>query len=674
MATRKSVCPHNCPDTCGLIITTKNDQVISLHGDPQHPVTGGAICGKVRQHYREKVHGSHRVLTPLIRTGEKGSGAFKPISWERALSIIVDRFEAIIASANPTAILPYSYSGTIGIIQNGSMDRRFFHRLGAATLERTICAAAGTEAFRYTMGASVGLQPEETRFANLVIVWGSNLVVTNVHQWLYILEARKRGAKVIVIDVERTETARQADWFIQIKPGTDLELALGIQHVLIEEELINGSFIERQTVGFRELAAHVATYSLDRVERMTGINKEDIQRLARMYGTEKRSFIRIGNGQQHHHSGGMSTRAILSLPALTGAWEAKGGGAIYFNLKHGEYSSDILHRPDLRTNEERRVNMNELGKVLLSQQEPILALFVYISNPASVAPDQRKVLQGLARDDLFVVVHEQQLTDTAKFADIVLPATTFLEHDDVYRSYWHPYWQLGRRVISPIGQSKSNTELFRMLANAFHFQELCFRDNDETLMKQAIFGDSSVDSGVWEQFLSGKPIRWKPTHLSAQQIEPWKIGEYETPSGKIELYSEAMHEAGLPPLPEKIPYKQAAAPYQLIISPSRKGLNSQFIEYAKGKPVVQLSKEDAMREGIYDGDRVCLFNDHGQLTCTANVSEACQQGVIIARGVWWHHQHEQQGNFNTLTGGDLSDFGGGATFFSTYVQVKKSEA
>ncbi|WP_017726943.1 molybdopterin-dependent oxidoreductase [Halalkalibacterium ligniniphilum] len=666
----KSVCPHNCPDTCGLMVTVEDQKLKRLTGDKQHPVTKGVICEKIRNGYIEKIYGKDRLLRPLKRKGKKGSGDFQEISWDEAIDEIVATYQRILEQHGSRSILPYSYSGTIGVIQNGSMDRRFFNRLGSAVLDRTICSAAGNAAFVYTMGAQVGVNPEETVEAKLIIVWGGNIVLSNMHQWLYIREAKKRGAFVIVVDVEENETARQADWFIQIKPGTDAALALGIMNILVKNKWYDSSFLKKHTTGVEELFDHVKDYEVERVAAITGVKPMDIIKLANRYGAESRSFIRIGNGQQHHRCGGMSTRAILCLPALVGAWQYRGCGALFFNLKQGELFSDILQRTDLRKEKARVVNMNQIGEALLNKEQPIYSLFVYNSNPAAVAQGQTKLLEGLMREDLFTVVHDQRLTDTARFADLVLPATTAFEHGDLYRSYWHRYWQMSKPVISPIGESKSNTDLFRLLAKAFGFTDPCFQEEDEALMQQALFGELPINAVIWDTFKSGKPVKFE-AKASLSEMEPWVDGKYETPSQKIELYSEKMKQEGLFPLPLYEEEKGSKHRFSLITPPHRLGLNSQFIDKTKEEPRLEIHVDDAAFFNIQDGNWIRIWNENGEVKCRATVSTRTQQGVLIGRGVWWHRNFQGKGNFNRLTSSQLSDMGGGATFFSTTVSVEK---
>ncbi|MDV2685074.1 molybdopterin-dependent oxidoreductase [Alkalihalophilus lindianensis] len=664
-----TVCPHNCPDTCGLQVNVSKGKVVAVTGQKDHPVTKGFICEKVR-HYPEKVHSYERIRKPLKRVGDKGKNEFIEISWDEALYEISTKLKETHERYGGRSILPYSYSGTIGVIQNASMDRRFFNRLNTSIIDRTICSAAGNAAFTYTMGDQVGLDPEDTKDSAYIIIWGTNTILTNIHQWMYIEEARKKGAKLVVIDIERTETAQKADWFIQLLPGTDAALALGLIHVLMDEGLIDEAFIEEQTIGIDELTYRAKEYTPEYVEQVTGIPAAHIRKLAREYGSSKASFIRIGNGQQHHIGGGMSTRAILYLPALTGAWQYPGGGAIYFNLLQGKVDRTELEQPDLRTEKAMVVNMNLLGEALLEKADPIRLLFVYNSNPASVTPDQTAILKGLGREDLVTIVHEQTMTETAKYADYVLPATTAMEHTDLYKSYWHRYWQVGRPVISPIGEALSNTELFRRLARACGFTETCFKDTDEELMRQAV---SSKPSEWKNDLFSGRVMKWDPEDREREEVEPWVKGTYSTPSGKIEFYSDKMKEVGLDPLPHYATVKPKKDHLWLITSPHRRGLNSQFLYQfypEKEKPFAIIHPDISKRYQLTEGDWIVLYNNKGEIKVKVKIDQKVFPSAIIVRGIWPFKAFQGK-NMNSLTSSQLSDFGGGATFFTTFVQLRK---
>lgn len=670
----RSVCPFDCPDTCSLNVYKDGDKIVKVTGNPEHPVTKGAICNKVR-HLRDRVYHTDRLMHPLRRIGKKGSFDFKPISWDTAYAEITDRFHSIIQSDGPEAILPYSFYGNIGLLNAEGMDRRFFNRLGASHLERTICNTAGAEGFRYTMGANAGIDPEDTVASNLIIIWGANLLSTNMHQVFYANEARKRGATIVHIDVHQNRTARWADWFIPILPGTDAALALGMMHVVIAENLVDHQFIENYTYGYRELVEQVQKFTPQYVSHLTGVPPKDIVRLARLYGTTTPSFIRIGNGLQHHDSGGMIVRTIACLPALTGQWGIPGGGALKGNSWYAGLNTTILQRPDLHPHPNARsINMNQLGDALLSATPPVQSLFVYNSNPALVSPDQNKVRQGLMRDDLFTVVHDLFLTDTCRFADIVLPATSHFENYDLYKSYWHLYIQLHEPVIAPQGECKSNFTLFKELSARMGFQDACFGDTEEDMIREALDTASPYMTGITYEEL--KQHGWAKLNLSEHPLFPNHI---PTPSGKVEFYSNSLEQLGLPPLPDYTPTSEPETyPLQLISGPNHNFLNSTFgnitvMKKAEQEPVLTMHVDDAQQRQLRHGQRVRVWNARGQCDLRVHVGTEVLPGVVVSQGLWWEGSPSHYQAINSLTSQRLSDLGRGATFFSTRVDVKKLE-
>ena len=483
-----AVCPHDCPDTCGMKVTVQDGRAVKIQGDPTHPVTRGFLCGKVGQHYLDLVYSPRRVLTPRRRVGPKGSGQFATITWDEAINEVRDRLHAIIAEHGAEAIVPYSYSGTLGLLNEGSMDRRFFHRLGASQLERTICSEAGFTAWKYTYGASLGTDPEAFAASRLIIVWGSNPATSNTHLMPFITAARKRGARLIVIDPRQTRTARLADWHIAPRPGTDAALALAMMNIIISEDRHDQAWLDEHAVGFDALKARAAEWPVERAAETTGLPAQDIIDLAREYATTRPSVIRLNYGLQRHTNGGMMVRAVACLPAIVGAWRDVGGGALLSTS--GAFSLDYtaLNRPDLLpTPAPRWVNMNQLGDALLTLNDPpIKALFVYDANPAASTPNSSRVIEGLMRDDLFTVVHDPYFTDTTDYADIVLPATTQLEHTDLHKAYGNYYLQVNQPAIAPLGESVSNVETFRRMAKAMGFTEPCFDDTVEDMIDQAL--------------------------------------------------------------------------------------------------------------------------------------------------------------------------------------------
>ncbi|PJZ01162.1 MULTISPECIES: molybdopterin oxidoreductase family protein [Bacillus] len=668
----KSVCSLDCPDQCGLLIHKKDGKIVKVQGDPDHPVTAGNICNKVRN-MTERIYDEKRLTTPLKRTGAKGKAIFEPISWEEAIDTITARWKQLIDEDGAESILPYSFYGNMGKLTAEGMDRRFFYRLGSSQLERTICSKAGSEGYKYTMGISAGTDPEETIHTKLFLFWGINAVSTNMHQITIAQKARKQGAKIVVIDVHKNQTGRLADWFIPIKPGTDSALALGIMHILFKENLHDEAFLSEYTVGYEELREHVKQYDPEKVSRITGVSIDDIYQLARMYGDTSPSFIRIGNGLQHHDNGGMIVRTIACLPAITGQWRRKGGGAIKHNSGILAYNTNALQRPDLLNGRTpRSFNMNQLGKVLLETDPPIRSLFIYGTNPAVVAPEATKVRKGLLREDLFTVVHDLFLTETAAYADIVLPATSAFENTDFYTSYWHHYIQLQQPVIERYGESKSNTEVFRLLAEAMGFTDQELKDSDEELIRQALdHPDNPHLAEIDYDSLS--------THsfMKAKREKPLFPGKLPTPSGKIELYSQKMKQDGFPALPAHTPLaNDDDLPFMYVPGPNHNFLNSTFSNNPKHiklekTPKLFINTIDAEEYGIVDGDAVRIWNSRGECELAAAVGEQVLPGVVVSQGLWADEPGKKQ-LVNALTPDRLSDMGGGATFFSGRVQIEKA--
>ncbi|WP_080845864.1 molybdopterin oxidoreductase family protein [Cytobacillus gottheilii] len=665
-----SVCSLDCPDQCGLLIHKEDGKITKIEGDPNHPVTQGSICNKVR-HMTSRLYDENRLQYPLKRIGDKGEGKFVRISWEEAIAEITSRWKKLIQEHGTESILPYSFYGNMGLITSEGMDRRFFNKLGASQLDRKICQSAGTKGYSYTMGGNIGVDPEDTIHSKLIIFWGINAVSTNMHQVMLAQKARKNGAKIVVIDVHKNQTGRLADWFIPIKPGTDGMLALGLMHILFNNNLVDEAFMQEHTVGHKELREHVKSFTPEQTAAITGVSVEDLHELATMYATSPSAFIRIGNGLQHHDNGGMATRAISCLPAVTGHWAKKGGGAIKSNSGFLAHNEDQLQRPDLLANKETRViNMNQIGDALLQTEDPVRSMFVYNSNPAVVAPSANKVRQGLLRDDLFLVVHDLFLTETAKMADIVLPATSSYENTDFYASYWHHYVQLQQPVIEPFGEAKSNTEVFRLLAAEMGISDEAFTVTDEELIQASLDNEqnpytSHITLGVL------KENQYMKADMSHSLLE-----NLPTASGKIELYSETMIQDGYDPLPIFVPIQpDGDYEFMFIPGPNHNFLNSTFSNNDKHQklekePKVHLNSADASRLFIDDGEMVKVWNDRGICELRAAVGDNVLPGVAVTQGLW----SDQDGKIqlvNALTPDRLSDIGDGATFFSGRVNVSK---
>ncbi|HVA24913.1 MAG TPA: molybdopterin oxidoreductase family protein [Chloroflexota bacterium] len=659
---KRSICAFDCPDACGLIGYVKAGQLVGVGGDPDHPATRGHICAKVAfDHHR--VHGPNRLREPLRRTGAKGSGQFEPISWGEAIETIAANFRRVKAEHGPEAILPYSYAGTMGIV-NYNIGHRFFYKLGASQLRRSICSAAGNAGYMYSNGPNRGIDPEETVDSKYVIAWGANLVSANVHQMALVQEARRKGAKFVVIDVHRNKTGDAADWFIPIRPGTDGALALGLMHVIVAEDLHDKDWIVRHTSGFEQLRERLLQFPPERVADITGVPAEDVRQLAREFATTQPAFIRIGNGIQHHDNGGMCVRNIACLPALVGAWRHRGGGAMKSNRGYSAMNERALQRPDLMAKPARVINMNQLGLALTEIDDPpVMAMYVYNSNPAAVAPSQEKVIRGLERENLFLAVHDVVMTDTCRYADVVLPATTNWEHQDLYDSYWHLYAGVAEPAIDPVGQAKPNIEVFQLLAKAMGFADPCFAESTEDVIRAALNNpDNACLEGVtFERLRDEGPLRVGPR----QKHQPF-----------TELYSDEMAQHGHDPLPAWTPLPESGEGLWLITPPNHYFLNSSLagvdeLVAREGRPTLQISAADAHARGIADGDRVRAVNGRGAVDLHACITDAVQPGVVVSQGVWWPGNSPGGRGVNATTPDRVADMAGGAVFFSNKVEVKR---
>ena len=682
----RGACPHDCPDTCALHVTVADGRAIKVEGDPDHPTTRGVLCTKVAR-YLERTYSEKRVLHPLRRVGAKGEGCFERIGWDDALDAIASRFKEIAASDDgPQAILPYSYAGTMGLLQYGSMDRRFFHKLGASLLDRTICATAGKAGYAATIGASIGTDLEQFENARLILIWGSNPVVSNLHLWSRVQEAKRRGAKLIAIDPYRSQTAEKCHEHLALLPGTDAALALGLMHVLVDEDRLDRDYIDRYTLGFDALERRVREYPPARVAALTGLREGEIVALARDYGTIAPAVIRLNYGMQRHAGGGMAIRTVACLPALVGAWRHAAGGALLSSSGTCPVNSAALERPDLIWNRPRTINMSTIGDALLEADDPpIRALFVYNSNPVAVAPDSSRVVAGFSREDLFCVVHDVFLTDTADYADIVLPATTQLEHLDVHSSYGHLYALANNPAIAPVGEAKPNTEVFRLLAARMGFDEPCFAESDDSMAANAFVADHPRMAGIdWTRL---KTQGWQRLNVPSPYA-PFAEGNFPTPSGKCEFYSESLRRQGLDPLPTYTPPRESALsdpalarrfPLAMLSPPARNALNSTFgglpvfLETEK-TPWLDIDAADAAARGIGDGDKVRVYNDRGALVVTARITDRTRPGVVVAPSIWWRKLSPDGTNANMVTGQALTDMGSAATFYDVLVEVARIDA
>jgi anaerobic selenocysteine-containing dehydrogenase len=686
----RAACPHDCPDTCAILVTVEDGVATAVKGDPDHPTTAGVLCTKVAR-YTERTYHDERLLYPLRRVGAKGEGKFERISWDQALHTIADRLKPI-AARDPEAILPYSYCGTMGLVQGESMSSRFFNQLGASLLDRTVCATAGFTGYKYTIGGSVGTDMEQFQNAKLIIIWGGNPIASNLHFWTRAQEAKRNGAKLIAIDPYRSLTAEKCHQHIALLPGTDAALALGLMHVLIAEDLLDHAYIADHTLGFEQLQQRAAEWTPARTAATCGITAEEIIGLARLYGQTAQAgepvAIRANYGVQRVRGGGMAVRNIACLPALVGAWRHAAGGIQLSSSGSFPTNKPALQRPDLLKKLPRTINMTTIGDDLLRPASPafgpqVQAVIVYNSNPVAIAPDSSKVEAGFRRDDLFTVVLEHFQTDTVDYADIVLPATTQLEHVDAHLSFGHLYMMANNAAIAPLGEAKPNTEIFRLLARAMGFDDPCFTETDDQLAAQAFnTNDVRAMHFDWESL---KAKGWQKLNMPDA---PFAQGGFPTPSGKCEFYSAAMAADGLDPLPTFIaPYESVASnpqlaeryPLAMISPPARNFLNSSFVNVkslrsAEGEPHLDIHPVDSAARGIGHGEMVRIFNDRGSFVAKARVTDKARAGLVVGLSVWWKKLATDGKNANQVTSQRLTDMGRAPTFYDTLVQVERVSA
>jgi len=676
----KAACPHDCPDTCGMHISVENGVAVKVEGAKDMPFTQGTLCTKVAR-YLDRTYSKERVLHPLKRIGAKGAGRFERISWDEALDTIAAKFNEI-AAVDPQAIMPCSYAGTMGLVQYASMDRRFFHKLGATLLDRTLCSSAGKAGLKITLGAGVGMDPERFDEAKLILIWGSNPIVSNLHLWSRVQEAKRRGAKVIAIDPYRSQTAAKCDQHIAPLPGSDAALALGMMHVIVNEGLHDADYVERHTLGFAQLRQRVQDYPPQKVAAICGLDAGEIVALAREYARTRPAAIRLNYGMQRHSGGGMAVRTITCLPALAGHWRDAAGGVLlstgdWYGMNHA-----ALERADLIPNRPRTVNQSALGDALTALDPPLRAIYVYNNNPVAVCPDSQKVIAGFRREDLFTVVHEIFLTDTTDYADIVLPATTQLEHYDVHKSYGHLYLLANSPAIAPLGEAKPNSEVFRLLAARMGFAEDCFKDSDEDICRQSLVSSNPRMAGIeWDRL---KENGWLRLEVPAR-FAPFAEGNFPTPSGKCEFWSQTALDLGMDPLPGYTAPRESAlsAPQQaqkyplaFISPPARNFLNSSFANLAfalkeAGEPCLDIHPADAGPRGIADGQAVRIFNARGAFAVKARVSDRVRAGVVAAPSVWWKKLSPDGCNANEVTSQAIADMGGAATYYDCLVEVER---
>ncbi len=662
-------CPHDCPDTCALVTTVRDGVAIKLQGNPAHVHTGGVLCTKVSRYIERNDH-ADRLVQPMKRVGPKGAGQFAPVSWDEALDDIAARLGAI-ARRNAQAVLPYSYAGTMGLVQGESMDRRFFHKLGASLLDRTICSTAGGEAMNYTLGGKVGMRIEAFAESKLILIWGSNSIGSNLHFWRHAQAAKRAGARLVCIDPRKTETADKCDEHIALLPGTDAALALALMHELIVHDWLDHDYIAQHTLGWDALRERALQWPPSRAAAVCGVPEAQIVALARDYGTTRPAAIRLNYGMQRVRGGGNAARAVACLPALVGAWRHRSGGVLLSSSGVFPVDRAALQRPDLLAGRRpRTINMSTIGDALLDAANPVEAIVVYNSNPVAVAPESAKVAAGFAREDLFAVVLEQFPTDTADYADYLLPATTQLEHWDIHTSYGHTDVLLNRPAIAPRGEARSNAWVFRELARRMGFGEPCFSDSDETLCRSA-FAPDAIDFAQLEA----------QGFTSVRLPEaPFAQGDFPTPSGKCEFFSARLAAQGLDGVPDHLPNHEPAGssaefPLAMISPPARNFLNSTFanvtsLRAIEGEPLLEINAADAASRGIENGAMVRVFNARGVHRCRAEVSRRARPGVVHGMGIWWRKLGFDGTNVNELTSQRLTDIGRGPTFYDCLVQVE----
>ncbi|HEX6932702.1 MAG TPA: molybdopterin oxidoreductase family protein [Streptosporangiaceae bacterium] len=681
----KGACTHNCPDTCATITQVRDGRAVSFRGDPGHPITRGWLCAKVRP-YLDFVYHPDRLLSPLRRTGPKGDpDGWEPISWDDAIGEIAARWRQIIADHGAAAILPYSFSGTTGTVNLGLSNHRLWNRMGASGLQRSICGAAAAAAVRATYGARWAPEYTDVVHSRLVLLWGHNAASTAPHFMPMLRVAQQRGAHVVVIDPRRTLTARSASEHIQPRPATDAALALGLMHVLFAERLHDEAWLEANTIGWRALRDRAATYPPDRVAEITGVPEATIERLARRLGTTKPALVKVSDGVQRHGNGGQTMRAIISLPAVVGQVGVLGGGLAYSASDYIDWDAETITHASECPPRPRVVNMNRIGAALTGEvaDPPIMSLYVFASNPAAIAPNAGLVARGLMREDLFTVVHELFMTDTARYADIVLPSTSQLEHADLHHAYGHRFLQYNEPAIAPPGEAKSNWDVMRLLACAMGFTEPWLRQTAEEAIAELLNASrpiSSVLQGITLERLRAEGT--VPLHFPAGREVPFADGRFPTPSGKLELRSDAFAAAGLDALPGYQPPPEFAGRPQydtrltLLTGAAHHFVSSSFanVPGLAGKerqvPWIEINADDARSRGIDDGAMVIVSNERGQCRLRAVVSGNVQPGVAVSPKGRWQTSSPDGRNVNWTTSDALGDIGGQSTFHSNLVDVR----
>ena len=681
--TAHGACYHDCPDTCSWIATSQNGKITEFKASQSNPFTAGKLCSKMDHFPQDVTFHPDRIITPLRRIGKKGDGKFEKISWEQAISEVAEKLGAVIDQFGKEAVLPYSFAGTEGLVQKDSISARFFAHIGASKLSRTICGDAAVTGVLATNGQTTGVLPEDIIYSKYIIIWGTNPVISNQHLWTLLEQARKNGAKVVVIDPFKSKTAASADWYIQPRPGTDTALALGLMHVILKENLHDQDYIREYTLGIDALTRHVEKYNPQYVAELTGLDMESIIELAREYAQASPSLIRVLIGMEHQAHGAGAFQAVAMLPALTGAWKHRGGGLMHMTYElFGEalnWERLNLAR-DLESPETRTISMIQIGKALTDSAIGIHAMFVYNSNPAVIAPNQNLVIKGLAREDLFTVVLEHFITDTARYADYVFPATSQLEHWDLMTSWGQTYINLNQPVIDPVGEAKPNTELFRLLAKEMNFSESYLYESDIDIIKKTLVSNHPYMQGITFDYL--KKHGWAKLRLPDPWM-PFVKGSFGTPSGKCEFYSSSLQQQGLPPMPDFQPAIKSAGdltdyPFRLLTVKSTSFFlntshaNVGHLQTKEGEPYLDINATDAEKRGISDGDELIVLNQLGKVLIKAKVSNRVGAGVVCMPQGYWSSLMKGGSSANALTTDSFTDMGEGAAFHETNVEVAKA--
>ena len=700
--THFGACPHDCPDTCAMIYEVEDEKLISVKGNKDHPMTRGTLCVKVKDYEKRHYH-PDRLLYPHKRVGKKGEKKFERISWEEAIDTIHSKWVKIIDEYGPQAILPFSYLGNQGLVHGLNGGDSFFNKLGATVCERTFCGEGSCTAWLSTIGPTAGVDPESYIHSKYIVIWACNSVSTNLHHWAIVQDAKKKGAKVVVIDSYKSRTAKQADWHLSPKPGTDGALAMAVINHIIKNDLTDKDYIDKYTDGFDELKSHVTDKTPEWAAKITGVNKEDIEKLALELASNQPAAIRIGVALERHHGGGQTIRAVTCIPALTGAWKHVGGGITQFPVWEHPYKFDVICRPDLIPEGTRVVNALQLGRALLGENIdknlPIKSMMCWNANPVTQSPETEKIVEGLQREDLFLVSAEHFISDTASYADILLPASMGAEHEDIILSWGHLYLTYNEKCLEAPGEAKSNYEIFRLLAKKFGFDEDQFAWSDEECLENYVDWSAPACNGIDLKYLKQNGYARLDVGTKDNRV-PHKEGNFPTPSGKCQLILRGVnnfvaapfrqmyegYQPGqpLPALPDYVPprespedNKKLAKKYPLnVISPkSHAFLNSCYAnmegkQKTQGDQFVLMNKINAEQRNINDGDMVKVFNDRGHYKGVLRLTDDVDPGIIVSTLGYWRQHNE--GTVNSISSAEFANMGNAPTFSDNLVEVTKA--